>query len=142
MTNGLGGPLVFFDRLFVHLNNIFVLRDLTPTLRTIIHIPNQPLITNRTPTSKTDCLAARILGIDQQHKQDKNYRQGSASQEFLPQPICFFRNPSVTDPIRHNQDVCRQEDHSDQPQHSNLSNRQTHHISSNKLMFTNIDGSA
>ncbi|MFC1791991.1 hypothetical protein ACFL3Q_00205 [Planctomycetota bacterium] len=41
--------------------------NLTPTLTTIARTPYQPLITNRTPSSKADCLASGILGTDQQN---------------------------------------------------------------------------
>jgi len=46
--------------------------NLRTTIRTIIHIPNQPLVTNLAPSSKTNYLASRIFGINQQHKQGKN----------------------------------------------------------------------
>jgi hypothetical protein len=41
--------------------------NLRPTLPTIIRSPNQPLITNRTPSNEANCFARGILGTDQQN---------------------------------------------------------------------------
>jgi len=106
---------------------MFTLRDLTPTFTTIARTPNQPLITNRTPSNEANRPAARFR-TDQQNEQHKNYRHGRPRQKFLPQPTSLFRDPSVTNPIRHDQDICREENGPNRPQHNDFSNCQTHHL--------------
>jgi hypothetical protein len=86
--------------------------------------------------------AARFR-IDQQDQQDKSHRDCSPCEKFSADPTSLFRDPSVTNPIRHDQDVGRQEDHPNQSQHNDFSSCQTHHnLLFKRLMFTNIDGSA
>ncbi|MGB2864046.1 MAG: hypothetical protein WBC05_12020 [Sedimentisphaerales bacterium] len=42
--------------------------NLRPTIPTIVHIPYQPLITNRAPSREAECLASDILRTDQQNE--------------------------------------------------------------------------
>ena len=58
----------------VHVNGMFVLRDLTPARTAITRIPNQSLVTNWTPAGEVNCFARGILRTDQQHEQRENYR--------------------------------------------------------------------
>jgi len=98
---------------------------------------------HKSGTFETNCLPPRIPRTDQPNQQHGDYRHSRASQEFFPQPIRSFRDPNVTYPIRHHQDIGQKENDPNQSQHKNLSNCQTHHLSlSKELIFTNIDDSA
>ena len=125
-------------------NGNFVLCRLAATVRAIASSGQQDMVANRTPSTEVHGpTAAEILRAGQEYQQDNCHCDCSPRQKFLSQPNRFIRNSSVGNPIRHDQDVGREENEPNQSQHNDFSNCQTHHLSLSKmLMFTNIDGSA
>ena len=101
------------------------------------------MVTNWTPSTEAHGpTAAGILRAGQEDQQDNCHCDCSSRQIFLSQANRFIHNPSVTNPIRHHQDIGREENDPNQFQHNDFSNCQSHRLPSKKLTFANIQCSA
>jgi len=72
------------------------------------------VVTHRTSSDKAENFAATVSGTHQQNQQNENYGYRRAGQKVFSDPISFFGDPFLCQPICHHQNVARKKDHPDQ----------------------------